>query len=183
MEKTYLINIAKDAIAEVLEHRRIIDAASLLQHHPELGNETATFVTLELNGRLRGCIGSLIARRSLLEDIVSNAKAAAFEDPRFEPLSKAEFDSDALRIEISLLSEPRSLHYENVAELYARIRPGIDGVILKYGVHQATYLPQVWEQLADPKEFFASLCQKSGMQANCLEFHPEIYIYQVEKIM
>ncbi len=182
MDKTYLINIAADAILEVLEKRHIIARERLLQEHPELGEYAATFVTLELNHSLRGCIGSLVARRTLLEDIISNAKAAAFDDPRFMPLSKREFDAEDFHIEVSLLSEPRQLHYESIEELYERVRPGIDGVILKYGVHQATYLPQVWEQLPRTEDFFASLCQKAQMQANCLHHHPEIYTYEVEKI-
>ena len=182
MDGIYLINIAGDAIREVLENRRIIDRDKLLQEHPELRRETATFVTLELNHNLRGCIGSLVARRSLLDDIVANAKAAAFEDPRFLPLSRAEFDSPVFHIEISLLSEPRQLYYESIDELYGRIRPGIDGVILKHGVHQATYLPQVWEQLSHVEDFFSSLCQNAGMSGSCLRQHPEIYTYEVKKI-
>jgi len=182
MDKIYLINIAADAILEVLDSRHIIDQEQLLQKHPELSRHAATFVTLELNHSLRGCIGSLVARRPLLDDIIANAKAAAFEDPRFAPLSRAEFDAPTFTIEVSLLSEPRQLHYESIEELYERIRPGIDGVILKYGAHQATYLPQVWEQLPHVEDFFASLCHKAQMQADCLHHYPEIYTYEVEKI-
>ncbi len=182
MDKRYLINIAADSILEVLQKRRIIEREQLLQEHPELAKHVAAFVTLELNHSLRGCIGSLIARRSLLDDVVANAKAAAFDDPRFLPLSQAEFDAATFSIEVSLLSEPRELHYESIDDLYARIRPNIDGVILKQGTHQATYLPQVWEQLPQHELFFASLCQKAQLQQNCLENYPEIYTYEVEKI-
>jgi len=182
MNENYLINIARDAIAEVFENRRILDNDALLREHPELRRQAATFVTLELNHSLRGCIGSLLARRSLLEDVISNAKAAAFDDPRFVPLSREEFDSPTFRIEISLLSEPKALHYENITALYEHIRPKIDGVILKHGMHQATYLPQVWEQLPQVEDFLASLCQKAGMQGDCLKYFPEIYTYEVKKI-
>ncbi len=182
MDKKYLIDIANDAILEKLQGTLIIDRLQLLKEHPELNQHGATFVTLELDKNLRGCIGSLIAQRTLLDDVISNAKAAAFEDPRFYPLSQEEFDYEGFTMEISLLSEPIRLEYESIDDLYSKVRPNIDGVILRENSYQATYLPQVWEQLPQVEHFFASLCQKAGMQGNCLEYHPEIYVYQVEKI-
>jgi len=181
-DKHYMVEIARDAIREVLENRKIIDKEKLLEAHPELGQKGAAFVTLEKRQSLRGCIGSLIAHRILLDDLIENARAAAFHDPRFPPLSKAEFEDPTLTVEISLLSEPKPLAYTDVADLKSKIQPGHDGVILKHGYNQATYLPQVWEQLPRFEDFFATLCQKAGLPGNCLESHPEIFVYHAEKI-
>ena len=178
--KKYLIGIAKDAIKEELTGTKVIDEEALVKAHPELSKKAATFVTLDKQKQLRGCVGSLVAHRSLLEDIISNAKAAAFRDSRFFPLKAEEFEN--LGVEVSILSEPEKLTYRDTDDLRKKIRVGIDGVILKRGDKQATFLPQVWEQLADFEEFFMHLCQKAGLHHQCLELHPDIYTYQAEKI-
>ncbi len=116
----------------------------------------------------------------LLDDLIHNAQAAAFEDPRFPPLSEEEFEK--VQIEISLLSTPQELFYRDIDDLKSKIRPDVDGVILQEGYYQATFLPQVWEQLPSFDLFFAHLCQKAGMSANCLENHPQISTYQVTKV-
>ncbi|MDP3466061.1 MAG: AmmeMemoRadiSam system protein A, partial [Sulfuricurvum sp.] len=152
----------------------------LLQQFPEMGIKQATFVTLTLHGQLRGCIGSLIAHRQLLDDLISNAQSAAFHDPRFTPLTPAEFT--AIKIEISLLSEPKLVSYADKAQLKSLIRAGEDGVILRLGNYQATFLPQVWEELSDFDTFFAHLGMKAGIGSDPLIYHPEVYTYQVEKI-
>ncbi len=180
--KHYLVEIARDAIREVLEGRKIIDKERLLKEHPQLGEKGAAFVTLEKRQALRGCIGSLIAHRTLLDDLIENARSAAFHDPRFPPLSKEEFEDPNLTIEISLLSEPKPLAYSDVEDLKSKIVPERDGVILKLGSYQATYLPQVWEQLPRFEDFFVTLCQKAGLPGNCLQQHPEIFVYHAEKI-
>jgi AmmeMemoRadiSam system protein A len=139
----------------------------------------ASFVTLNLDGRLRGCIGSLMATTHLLDDIRKNSKAAAFGDPRFAPLTQSEFER--VEIEVSLLSEPKLLDYSDVNDLKKKISKGIDGVVLRLGSYQATFLPQVWEQLPTFELFFSHLCQKAGMSEDCLLHHPQIYIYHVQK--
>lgn len=124
----------------------------------------ATFVTLTRFGQLRGCIGSLEAWRPLAEDVAGNAVAAAFNDPRFPPLSPAEWPDT--RIEVSLLSPPEPLVFVDEADAIAQLRPGIDGVILTGAGHRATYLPQVWEQLPEPAAFLSSLKRKAGLLAD-----------------
>jgi len=124
----------------------------------------ATFVTLKKDANLRGCIGSLEARRPLGEDVIANARAAAFKDPRFSPLSLQEFA--ALEIEVSLLSAPRRVLFEDHADLIAQLRPGEDGVILECEGRRATFLPQVWESLPDPEQFVAQLKKKAKIPAN-----------------
>jgi len=140
----------------------------------------ATFVTLKKNGKLRGCIGSLIAHQPFFDDLIKNAKNAAFNDPRFPPLTKEELDK--IDLEISILSEPKLVEYDNIEDLKDKIEIGKNGIILKLGVYQATFLPQVWEDLGDFEVFFAHLCIKAGLQSNCLTKHPTIYKYNVQKI-
>ncbi len=121
----------------------------------------ATFVTLMRGGALRGCIGSLHAQRTLGEDIAANAVAAATRDIRFPPVTADEFDD--LRIEISLLSDTEALDFDDEDALLRLLRPGQDGLILFAGNHGATFLPQVWEQLPEPRHFLAALKQKAGL--------------------
>ena len=144
-----------------------------------LDEPAATFVTLTLHGKLRGCIGSLEAHRSLYDDVTHNARAAAFGDPRFPPLAKDELS--AVRIEVSVLTAPQPLQFSNEEEVLRRLRPGIDGVIFEYGRRRATLLPQVWEQLPDPRVFMAHLKQKAGLPADFRADGIRLAVYQVEK--
>ena len=124
----------------------------------------ASFVTLKLDGQLRGCIGSLSPERPLARDVASNAFAAAFSDPRFPALRGEELDR--LDIEISVLGPTRPMGVGSEAELLAALRPGTDGLILVCGSHRATFLPQVWAQLPEPQKFLDQLKQKAGLDAN-----------------
>ncbi len=180
MEEIYLL-LARVAIAQAVGLEYDIDLEEILENYPKLKEKGATFVTITIgkDNTLRGCIGSLEAYRPLYEDIILNARAAALHDPRFVPLSKKEYDD--IKIEVSLLSEPKVLIYKDIDELKQKIKPYHDGVILKFGNHQATFLPQVWEQLPDFDMFFAHLCQKAGLKQNCLENDPEILTYTVDK--
>lgn len=175
-----ILHLAKQAIQDRLEGTSLIDKHCLLKTYPELCKQQATFVTLSLEGHLRGCIGSLVAHQPLVDDLIHNAQAAAFDDPRFYPLSKEEFSH--ITIEVSLLSEPQPLSYVDVADLKSKIRVGEDGVILEKNGRKATFLPQVWEQLSTFEHFFGQLCQKAGLETSCLHTHPQIWTYQVEKV-
>ncbi|MDR0415812.1 MAG: AmmeMemoRadiSam system protein A [Propionibacteriaceae bacterium] len=124
----------------------------------------ASFVTLEIDGQLRGCIGSLEAHRPLAADVAANAVAAAFLDPRFPPLSPGEYG--LVDIEVSVLTAPEPLLVRDEADARARLRPGVDGVILAVQGRRATYLPQVWDDLPDPAVFLASLRRKAGLPAS-----------------
>jgi len=154
-----LIPIARSAIGGMfgLAFRTREDHAFLHAHG-------ACFVTLIRHGRLRGCIGSLQAHRKLLEDVRANAKAAAFLDPRFEPLTATEFKSTL--VEISLLSATEPIAFADEAEAIAKLRPNVDGVILEFSGNRGTFLPQVWEQIPDPREFLAHLKRKAGLAAD-----------------
>jgi len=161
-----LTGIARRAIAARLglSEDRALPAEHWLQ---ETG---ASFVTLHRHGALRGCIGSLNARRPLGEDVAGNAVSAAFHDPRFPPLSRNEFPE--IDIEVSLLSPPEEIFPADETALMAMLRPGEDGLILEYGAHRATFLPQVWEQLPNPALFLAHLKQKAGLPADF--WHPDM---------
>lgn len=132
--------------------------------HPALAEPGATFVTLRLDAELRGCIGSLEARRPLAVDVRANAVAAAFGDPRFPPLAAGEYVRTS--VEVSLLSRPEPLAFDDEEHLLRQLRPGVDGVVLHSGHRRATFLPQVWESLSDPREFIAALRQKAGVPAS-----------------
>lgn len=169
-----LLAIARGAIAAQLrEPGPPFETASWLR---EPG---ATFVTLQLNGELRGCVGSLAAHKPLREDVESNARAAAFHDPRFAPLSRSEYPG--IEIEVSLLSPTEKLAFESQEQLLRLLRPGLDGVVLEYGWQRSTFLPQVWEQLPDPKTFLAHLKQKAGLPADFWSDEIQISLYTVEK--
>ena len=179
MLSSLYLQIAKEAI-KVHYDGLTLDKEAILKQYPQLGLPKATFVTLTLYEQLRGCIGSLIAHRPLLDDLISNAHSAAFGDPRFLPLTLEEFKD--IKIEVSLLSEPKLLPYTTKETLKSEIHSGVDGVILRLGNYQATFLPQVWEELNDFETFFAHLGMKAGIGSDPLSYHPEVYIYQVEKI-
>ncbi|PIE70123.1 MAG: AMMECR1 domain-containing protein [Deltaproteobacteria bacterium] len=137
------------------------------------------FVTLHKTGVLRGCIGSLEGRRQLRTEVAENARSAAFEDPRFPPLSAAELA--LVDLEVSVLSEPQPLDYASADDLLGKLRPGIDGVILAQGRARATFLPQVWDQLPDATSFLGHLCMKAGLPENAWrQGRAEIWTYQVQ---
>jgi AmmeMemoRadiSam system protein A len=138
-----------------------------------------TFVTLTINKQLRGCIGNLESTESIMAGIKRNAVNAAFHDPRFAPLKADELNQ--VGIEISILTEPQPLEYRGSKDLLTKLRPHVDGVILRKGKASATFLPQVWEQLPKPEHFLSHLCRKAGLSADTWEkTQLEISTYQVQ---
>src|SRR5256886_11067745 len=159
-----LLQIARQSISAALRARE--EPGAPVAEESWLRESRASFVTLTRGDELRGCVGTLEAQRPLAQDVAENARAAAFEDARFKPLTPDEFGH--VDIEVSLLSAPKRLRFENHAELIARLRPGVDGIILEQGEQgkRATFLPQVWEGLPDPEQFIAHLRQKAGLAQN-----------------
>jgi AmmeMemoRadiSam system protein B/AmmeMemoRadiSam system protein A len=147
--------------------------------HPALARPGATFVTLTQNGELRGCIGSLEAHRVLDQDVRANAVAAAFSDPRFPPLTLAELPHT--RVEVSLLTAPQPMSFSSEADALRQLRPHVDGVIFIAGQRRSTFLPQVWEQLPEPRLFMAHLKQKAGLPADWWSSEVELQRYEVQK--
>lgn len=138
-----------------------------------------TFVTLKINGQLRGCIGNITASESVKEGVRRNAKNAAFHDPRFSPLRAEELEH--VEIEVSILTQPKSIKYRDGDDLIARLRVNVDGVIIQKGLASATFLPQVWKQLPQPKKFLSHLCLKAGLAADAWQKDkPEVKTYQVQ---
>lgn len=144
-----------------------------------LAEPGATFVTLKLDGELRGCIGSLEPRRALADDVAHNARAAAYRDPRFPPVGRDE--RRRLEVEVSVLSAAEPLAARTEAEVVAQLRPGIDGVVLEFGEHRSTFLPQVWESLPDPADFLGELKRKAGLPRAFWDARMAISRYTVEK--
>ncbi len=138
----------------------------------------ATFVTLKISGRLRGCIGHLKPVTSLWKSVGENARSAAFHDHRFSALTPVELKN--LEIDISILSSPSPLEYTDSDDLLKKLQPGIDGVVLSDGQRGATFLPQVWEQLRSAEQFLGQLCRKAGLEETAwLEGNLAIKVYQV----
>jgi AmmeMemoRadiSam system protein A len=175
-----VLEIAKISILNNFDNSFGFDKQKLVEKYPILKNNGACFVTINLNKRLRGCIGSLVAHRSLIDDIIENAQKAAFADPRFKPLSYEEFK--ICDIELSVLTPSIKLEYKDTTDLKAKIKPFEHGVILELDGKRATYLPQVWEQIPAFEEFFESLSKKAGFTKSVLEDKPTIYTYTAIKI-
>lgn len=162
-----LLNLARITIAEKLGVE--VDEERKKTVEQKLDNDIFTikrgvFVTLHKKGRLRGCIGSLSSDLSVRQGIVDNAVNAAFKDPRFPALDSSELEN--IDIEVSILTTPKELEYSDSQDLLSKLRPHIDGLIIKRGFRSATFLPQVWEQLPDPKTFLSHLCRKAGLKKN-----------------
>jgi AmmeMemoRadiSam system protein A len=170
-----LVAIARDAI----------EADPAAQYEPLEWQEEwlratgASFVTLRDAGELRGCIGTVDPHRALGDDVAHNAHAAAYRDPRFPPVRTAQ--RAGLEVEVSVLSPRAPIAAPTEAELAAVLRPGVDGIVLEYEGHRATFLPQVWESLPDPIDFLAELRRKARLPARF--WHPRMQVsrYTVEK--
>lgn len=173
-----LLSVARRTIEEKLFNRGE-ETHTDRELSAKFSEKRGTFVTLTIQGGLRGCIGHIIPQESMIDGIRINALNAAFRDPRFRPLSRQEWEK--VKIEISILTDPRPLPYSDAVDLLNKLRPGIDGVIIKKGFNQATFLPQVWEQLPDKKEFLTHLCVKAGLEGDIWEKgRLEVSTYQVQ---
>lgn len=169
-----LLAIARASISTALGQP--MDAS---EEAPWLQEWGACFVTLTQQGQLRGCIGSLDARRSLLADIKSNAVSAATRDPRFLPLMASELA--VTKIEVSVLSPMQPMQFENELHALDQLQPGIDGIALEYAHHRSTFLPQVWEQLPSKREFMTQLKRKADLPADFWATELRLYRYSVAK--
>ncbi|MCZ6618186.1 MAG: AmmeMemoRadiSam system protein A [Gammaproteobacteria bacterium] len=158
--RSKLLQIARGSIAFGLESGR--PCLPNLESLPDGFRKTgASFVTLSNRGVLRGCTGSIVARRPLGWDVAENAFSTAFKDARFTPLEAAEFPQ--LLIEISLLSTPREITFINEADLLDKLQPYVDGLVISAMGHKATFLPKVWENLREPRQFLNELKVKAGL--------------------
>jgi AmmeMemoRadiSam system protein A len=157
-----LIDLAFESIERALD--RGCEVAPPRPTDPTLGTTGASFVTLRIESRLRGCCGSLDARRALAADVWRNAYAAAFCDPRFPRLERNELDTSDLSI--SVLSPLEPIAASSEAELCAVLRPGIDGLVIECRAGRATFLPSVWQEIPEPARFLAQLRRKAGLEGS-----------------
>ncbi len=160
-QRRILLETARRSIAAGMERGRPLQVNSA-EYDERLQAPAASFVTLHLGKDLRGCIGSLEARRPLICDVAANAFAAAFQDSRFPPLGSSELS--ALHIHISVLNPAEDMTFTSEEDLLRQLRPGIDGLILSEGErHRATFLPSVWHTLSHPRQFLNQLKIKAGL--------------------
>ncbi len=178
-DRTLLLTIARQAIEDGVNGKSLalIDHDSL---SADLVKIESSFVTLTINGRLRGCIGTLEAYQPLVDDVQEHALAAALDDYRFPAVTEQEVPR--LHIEISRLTPPVPLEYEDPLDLPGLLVPNVDGVILRDGRSRATFLPQVWHQVPDPSKFLDQLCMKMGASQNLWKSKVlDVSIYHVEE--
>jgi AmmeMemoRadiSam system protein A len=178
-EQKMLLHLAREAMEHGVKGEKLppLDETTLT---PRLREEGASFVTLTVRGQLRGCIGALEPYQSLAQDVREHAVAAALEDPRFPAVSEGELKG--IQIEVSRLTRPVPLEYTDAADLLQKLRPHVDGVILRDGFHRSTFLPQVWEKISDPVEFLDNLCYKMGTSPDLWRRkHLDVLTYQVEE--
>lgn len=165
LQKKILLRLARQTIEKELGQQATNPVTEKELDDPKLHRHHGVFITLHLEGMLRGCIGSLLGLEPLVAGVRRNAINAALRDNRFPLLTVNELSE--IIIEISVLTPPQYLEYTESTDLISRLQPGVDGVILKVpGGAGATFLPQVWEQLPEPEIFLRHLCIKAGIPAD-----------------
>jgi AmmeMemoRadiSam system protein A len=181
IEKKFIKDLAFRSIDFYFKNQRLLIVNETELPTDRLKKKLGCFVTLTIGDELRGCIGHIEAIQPLYLDIIENSVAAAFEDPRFPPLSETEIND--IEIEFSVLSAPQLVSFTNSKELLQKLHPGIDGVIIRRGNLGATYLPQVWNETPNKEAFLGSLCEKAGLPSNDWEKSGiEVLTYQAEVI-
>jgi hypothetical protein len=163
IERRFLLSLARMTLTEAVTNRRVqpIDLATV---PPRLVERKGCFVTLTKKGKLRGCVGYITPEKPLFQAVMENAVHAALNDRRFAPVEKSELGD--IEVEISVLTVPQPLQFDSPDDLLAKLRPGKDGVVLRVGQQQATYLPQVWEQIPKKEDFLSHLAEKAGLPQN-----------------
>ena len=179
MSQSLLLNIVRESITEVLESQSTINKQALYQDYPVLKEHIASFVSIYFHDELRGSMGSILPTRPLLDDIIHNAKSAAFQDPRFTPLKTSEYLQSSL--ELSLLTQAKELEYTCLDDIKKQVHIGDDGLIIKLGNKEASLLPQAWAQLENFEDFFFHLLHEAELTEHDISQHPLILSFQVEK--
>ncbi len=178
-EKKLLLSIARESIQYGLTYQMPLPI-EVKKYAEKLQQDRATFVTLNVNHQLRGCIGSLQAYQPLVQDVSHNAYAAAFQDPRFYPVNIIE--APQLEIHISVLTPPELMTFTSEEDLLLQMRPHLDGLILSDQGRRSTFLPAVWEQIPNKKDFLKHLKMKAGLPENYWSDTLQIERYEAEVI-
>ena len=176
-ERRILLDVAQRSIRHGLDRGSPLKVVPA-DYPPALQTQRASFVTLHLDGELRGCIGHLEAIEPLVADVAENAFSAAFKDPRFPSLQEVELSG--LHIDISVLTPAEPLEFTSEADLLRQLRPGVDGLILEDGWARGTFLPSVWESLPEPRDFLAHLKRKTGLPMSHWSDRLRVYRYTTE---
>jgi hypothetical protein len=165
-EKDFLLRLARAKVEDAVNGgsmaERVFEDVTLSER---LTADRGCFVTLNMYGDLRGCIGDIIPERSLIKCVLGNAVNAARNDPRFNPVATNELM--AIDVEVSVLTPPEVLKYGSPEDLLAKLEPNVHGVVLSTRIGRSTYLPQVWEQLPNKEDFLSRLCTKHGSLPDC----------------
>jgi AmmeMemoRadiSam system protein A len=172
-------DLARASVEYGLAHGAVMPCPD--RDYPEpLRAHGASFVTLRHRGQLLGCIGTLRPYRPLVDDIVHNAFAAAFSDPRFPPLAAAQLPN--LECHVAILTGLRPIDARSEADLLAQLCPGIDGLLIEDGDTSATFLPVMWERLPDRRDFLSALQEKAGLPSGYWSDTMRAYRYTVEDV-
>jgi AmmeMemoRadiSam system protein A len=174
-----LLGVARDSLRSGLERGRALRPDPLDYPEP-LRALRASFVTLHLEGELRGCVGGLEPLWPLVTDVAEHAFAAGFRDPRFPPLAAGELAR--LRVDVSILSSLEPLSFRSEQDLLAQLRPGVDGLLLEAGSRRGTFLPAVWEQLPEARAFLRQLKRKAGLREGYWSDSVVVRRYTVESV-
>ncbi|MFW6061129.1 MAG: AmmeMemoRadiSam system protein A [Phycisphaeraceae bacterium] len=178
-ERRRLLEVARASVRHGVHHGEPLEVDPAT-HPPRLRAPLAVFVTLLHTGSLRGCVGSLEPMATVVEETARHAYAAAFEDPRFAPLSAGELPG--LDVELSVLDAPQPMPFADEADLLAQLRPGVDGLIVTCGDRRGTFLPAVWDHLPEPADFLAGLKAKAGLPADPLPREAAVHRYTATKL-
>lgn len=173
-----LLRVARASIEHRLRGEKL--RVELTEYSEGLRDPGASFVTLMLRGELRGCVGSLEAKRPLVVDVAHNARAAAFDDPRFPALTPDE--GGQLELHISVLSALEPIACEHEGDVIRALRPGVDGLVIEEGRLRATYLPTVWDSLPEPREFLRQLKRKAGLSPDHWSTRLRVRRYTIQTI-
>ena len=175
-EKTFLLKLTRKTLEHYFKTSDKLEITESEISTENLKRKRAAFVTLTIDDSLRGCIGSLEPELSLYEEVIDKSFSAAFRDLRFQPLREEELGNT--KIDISILTVPQSLSFKDNEDLLLQINAGKDGVVLKKDGYSATYLPSVWREINDKKEFLSSLCHKAVLALDAWKHDPEVSTYQ-----
>ena len=178
-QRQTLLEVARTSIDHGLVHGRPLQVDAD-EFEDALRTPRASFVTLKLDGQLRGCIGRLVSDIPLVVGVARNSYAAAFEDPRFDPVT--ELQSRSLSIHISVLTEPKPMSFTDEADLLRQIRPGVDGLVLESGRRRGTFLPAVWQTLPEPEHFLSQLKVKAGLPTDAWPSDVRVLRYTCESM-
>ena len=179
-EKKYLLGVARNTLEYRFKHEKKFQVQKKDLPNEKLAGHKATFVSLSKGGELCGCIGNILPKKPLYQDVVDNSLLAAFSDPRFKPVQEDELS--LIAIEISVLSKPKAYMYQTTKDLLQKIKAGEHGIVLQQGFNQATFLPQVWEDIPNIENFLSALAKKACLEELAWQKPgTEIFYYTVDR--